>query len=98
MHNLKKKDQSTITLSSEELAACRKKLEHRWKNRTVDAMLLERAWQTAYQIAAMLYDEFPAKHVAVFGIAYRACRIQGIIRYRYRCLGAHGQRTYKSKR
>ena len=67
MHCSKKKDQSTITLSSEELAACRKKLEHRWKNRTVDTMLLERAWQTAYQIAAVLYDEFQAKHVAVFG-------------------------------
>ncbi len=67
MHYAKKKDQSTITLSSEELAACRKKLEHRWKNRTVDVTLLERAWQNAYQIAAILYDEFPAKHVAVFG-------------------------------
>lgn len=67
MHYSKKKEQSTITLSSEELAACRKKLEHRWKNRTVDTMLLERAWQTAYQIAAVLYDVFQAKHVAVFG-------------------------------
>ena len=67
MHYSKKKDQSTTKLSSEELAACRKQLEHRWKNRTVDVLLLEHAWQTAYQIAAVLYDEFSSKHVAVFG-------------------------------
>lgn len=67
MHNSIKSDQHTQKMSSEELAACRKKLEHRWKNRTVDAVLLEHAWQTAYQIAAILYDEFPVEHIAVFG-------------------------------
>lgn len=54
-------------LSSEELAACRKQLEHKWKNQKVDVTLLERAWQVAYDIAALLYDEFNAKQVAVFG-------------------------------
>ena len=56
-----------IHLTPEELASCRKQLERRWKSRIVDATLLERAWQVAYQIAALLYDEFGAKHVAVFG-------------------------------
>ena len=54
-------------LTPEQLTSCRKQLEHRWKNRKVDTILLELAWQTAYQIAALLYDEFPAKHVVVFG-------------------------------
>ena len=67
MHHQKKRDHITDKYSSEELASCRKQLERRWKSRIVDATLLERAWQVAYQIAALLYDEFGAKHVAVFG-------------------------------
>ena len=54
-------------LTPEELASCRKQLELRWKNRKVDAMLLEHAWKVAYDIAALLYDEFNAKQVAIFG-------------------------------
>ena len=54
-------------MSSEELASCRKQLERRWKNRKVDEALLERAWQVAYEIATLLYDEFGATQVAVFG-------------------------------
>ena len=56
-----------IQLTSEELAACRKQLEHKWKSRKVDVTLLERAWQIAYNIAELLYDEFNAIQVAVFG-------------------------------
>ncbi len=54
-------------MSSEELASCRKQLERRWKNRKVDETLLEQAWQVAHDIATLLYDEFGATQVAVFG-------------------------------
>ncbi len=54
-------------ITPEELAACRKQLERRWKSRKVDEALLERAWQVAYKIATLLYDEFGATQVAVFG-------------------------------
>lgn len=54
-------------ITSEELAACRKQLEMRWKSRKVDEALLQRAWQVAHEIATLLYDEFGATHVAVFG-------------------------------
>ena len=67
MHHPIKIFERTQKMSSEELTACRKQLEHKWKSGKVDVMFLEHAWQTAYQIAAVLYDEFQAKHVAVFG-------------------------------
>lgn len=54
-------------LTPEELESCRKQLEHRWKSRKVDETLLEHAWKIAFDIAALLYDEFNAKKVAVFG-------------------------------
>ena len=54
-------------MSPEELASCRKQLERRWKNRKVDEALLERAWSVVYEIATLLYDEFGATQVAVFG-------------------------------
>lgn len=54
-------------MSPEELASCRQQLERRWKNRKVDEALLERAWHVVYEIATLLYDEFGATRVAVFG-------------------------------
>ncbi len=54
-------------ITPEELASCRKQLERRWKSRKVDAALLERAWHVVYEIATLLYDEFGATQVAVFG-------------------------------
>ena len=54
-------------ITQEELVSCRKHLERRWKNRKVDESLLKRAWQTVYEVATVLYDEFGATHVAVFG-------------------------------
>ena len=53
--------------SSDELSACRKRLEHLWKSRTVDEGLLDRTWHTAYQVATLLYEQFGATQVAVFG-------------------------------
>ena len=54
-------------ITPEQLAACRKQLEQRWKSRKVDETLLKRAWQAAYEVATLLYDEFGATKVAVFG-------------------------------
>ncbi|MYF99610.1 hypothetical protein F4212_10860 [Candidatus Poribacteria bacterium] len=60
---MSKSDQITL----DQLASCRKHLERRWMSRKVDETLLERAWQIVYEIATLLYDEFGATRVAVFG-------------------------------
>lgn len=54
-------------ISPTELAACRKRLEAAWKSRVMDEGLLDRAWDTAYQVATLLYEEFGATQVFVFG-------------------------------
>ena len=54
-------------LSPEELAEYRQRLDQHLQNRKVDEVLLQRAWQTAHQVATMLYEDFGATEVAVFG-------------------------------
>lgn len=54
-------------LSPEELAEYSRRLDQHFKNRKVDEALLQRAWQTAHQVAAVLYEDFGATQVAVFG-------------------------------
>ena len=54
-------------MSPDELSACRKRLEQVWKNRIVDEGLLHQAWHTAHEIAALLYEQFGATQVFVFG-------------------------------
>ena len=54
-------------ISPDELAACRKRLEQVWKSRVMDEGLLQQAWHTAHEVAALLYDEFNATQVFVFG-------------------------------
>ena len=54
-------------ISATELTACRKRLEQVWKSRKMDKTLLHRAWDTAYQVATLLYEEFGATQVVVFG-------------------------------
>ena len=54
-------------ISPDELAACRKRLEQVWKNRIVDEGLLHQAWHTAHEVAALLYEQFGATQVFVFG-------------------------------
>ena len=54
-------------ISPDERLACRKRLERLWKSRTMDEGLLHRAWQTAYQVATLLYEKFGATQVVVFG-------------------------------
>ena len=54
-------------LSPEELAEYSRRLDQHLQNRKVDEALLQRAWQTAHRVAAMLYEDFGATQVAVFG-------------------------------
>ena len=58
---------SNQKISPDELAACRKRLEQVWKSRKVDETSLYRAWHTAYEVAALLYEQFGATQVIVFG-------------------------------
>ena len=60
-------DCTTKNVSSEELVEYRKRLEQHLQDRVADAALLQRAWYTAHKIAAMLYEDFGATQVAVFG-------------------------------
>ena len=54
-------------LSPQELAQYHQRLDQHFQNRKVDEALLQRAWHTAHRIAAMLYKDFGATQVAVFG-------------------------------
>ncbi len=67
MHQPTDTYRTTKDLSPEELKEYRKRLNEYWQNRKVDEALLQRAWHTAHKIAAMLYDDFGATQVAVFG-------------------------------
>lgn len=58
---------STQKISPDELAACRKRLEEVWKNRVMDEGLLHQAWHTAHEVAMLLYDQFNASQVFIFG-------------------------------
>ena len=58
---------TTKDLSPEELREYRLRLDQHLQNRKVDEALLQRAWQTAHRVAAMLYEDFRATQVAVFG-------------------------------
>ena len=54
-------------ISPDELSACRRRLEQAWKNRVMDEELLHQAWHDAQEIAVLLYEEFGATQVFVFG-------------------------------
>ena len=54
-------------LSPEELSQYLQRLDQHFQNRKVDETLLQRAWHTAHRIAAMLYEDFGATQVALFG-------------------------------
>lgn len=58
---------TTKDLSPEELKEYRLRLDAQFQKRKVDEALLQRAWHTAHRIAAMLYNDFGATQVAVFG-------------------------------
>lgn len=67
MHQPTEDRRTAKDLSPEELAEYRRQLDQQFKNRKVDAALVQRAWQTAHQVATMLYKDFGATQVAVFG-------------------------------
>ena len=67
MHQSTDTHRTTKDLSPEELAEYRRRLDQQFQNRKVDEALLQRAWQTAHRVAAMLYEDFGATQVAVFG-------------------------------
>ena len=58
---------TTGKMSPSELAECRENLKRQWENRQVDKELLQRAWETARRLATVLYRDFGATKVAVFG-------------------------------
>ena len=67
MHQPTAPHRTAKDLSPEELAEHRQRLDQHLQNRKVDEALLQRAWQTAHRVAAMLYKDFGATQVAVFG-------------------------------
>ena len=67
MHQSTDTHRTAKDLSPEELAEYRQRLDQHFQNRKVDEALLQRAWQTAHRIATMLYSDFGATQVAVFG-------------------------------
>lgn len=58
---------TTTEMSPSELAECRENLKRQWENRQVDEELLQRAWTVAHRLAAVLYQDYGASKVAVFG-------------------------------
>ena len=58
---------TTSEMSPSELAKCRENLKRQWENRRVDKELVQRAWETARRLAIVLYRDFGATKVAVFG-------------------------------
>lgn len=58
---------TTRELSPADLAKCRENLKQQWKNRQIDENLLKRAWEDAHRVAAVLYQDYGASKVAVFG-------------------------------
>ncbi len=62
-----RRETTTSGMSPAELAECRANLKRQWENQKVDKELLQRAWETACRLAIVLYRDFGATKVAVFG-------------------------------
>ena len=61
-------DTTTIAdMFPSELAECRENLRHQWENRKIDKGLLQRAWEAAHHVATVLYQDYGASKVAIFG-------------------------------
>ncbi len=58
---------STHGLTPSELERCRENLRKQWENHKVDEALLQRAWNDAHLVATVLYKNYGATKVAVFG-------------------------------
>ena len=67
MHQPTDTHHTTKDLSPEELAQYRRRLDQHLQSRKADEALLQRAWHTVHRIASILYEDFDATQVAVFG-------------------------------
>ena len=67
MHQPADTHRTANDLSPEKLAEYRRRLDQHLQNRKVDEALLQRAWHTVHRIASMLYEDFDATQVGVFG-------------------------------
>ena len=67
MHQPTDTHRTAKDLSPQELKEYRLRLDEHFQNRKVDEALLQRAWHTACQVADILYKDFGATQVAVFG-------------------------------
>lgn len=65
---------TTAGMSPSELAICRENLKQQWETKKVDEELLQRAWEAAHSVATVLYQDYGASKVAVFGsLTERGC-------------------------
>lgn len=67
MHQSTESHRTAKDLSLEETRQYGARHQRSSKTKRFDEPLLQRAWQTAHRIAAMLYEDFGATQVAVFG-------------------------------
>ena len=67
MHQSTESHRTAKNLSPEEIRRYRAKHQRSAKTKQLDEPLLQRAWQTAHRVAGMLYEDFGATQVAVFG-------------------------------
>ena len=81
MHPPTEDHRTAKDLSPEELAEYRRKLDLQFQNRKIDEALLQRAWQTAHQVAAMLYEDFGCNTSRRLWVACRTEMVLKSIRY-----------------
>ena len=67
MHQSTESHRTAKNLSPEEIRRYRARHQRSAKTKQLDEPLLQRAWQTAHRVAGMLYEDFGATQVAVFG-------------------------------
>ncbi|MDE0043307.1 MAG: hypothetical protein OXT74_14810 [Candidatus Poribacteria bacterium] len=67
MHQSTESHRTAKNLSPEEIKRYRARHQRSAKTKQLDEPLLQRAWQTAHRVAGMLYEDFGATQVAVFG-------------------------------
>lgn len=67
MHQSTETHRTAKNLSPEEIRRYRARHERSAKTKQRDEPLLQRAWQTAHRVAGMLYEDFGATQVSVFG-------------------------------
>ena len=58
---------TTTAMSPSELEECSKNLRQQWEDRKIDEELVQRAWAVVHHLAAVLYQDYGASKVAVFG-------------------------------